>query len=76
MDGEIFAKTYRQVSPGVYVKATPIWAKIAKQSGSVVTKEGQSHYQTGDYLVCNNQDGTDVYCISRSKFESMYELDE
>jgi hypothetical protein len=42
----------------------------------VVTKEGKSHYQSGDYLVYNNEDGTDAYCISAAKFESMYELEE
>jgi len=26
--------------------------------------------------VSNNEDGTDAYCISAAKFESMYELDE
>lgn len=76
VDGEVFAKTYRKIKPGIYVKKTPIWAEVATQSGSVVTKEGESHYQKGDYLVSNNEDGTDAYCISRQKFESMYELDE
>ena len=76
VDGEVFKKTYRKVKPGIYVKTTPIWAEVAAQPGSVVKKEGESHYQSGDYLVYNNEDGTDVYCISAAKFESMYELDE
>ena len=76
VDSEVFAKTYRQVSPGMYVKSTPIWAEVAKQSGTVVTKDGQSNYEAGDYLVYNNEDGTDAYCISREKFNSMYEPDE
>jgi len=76
VDGEVFAKTYRKVNPGIYVKTTPIWAEVASQPGSVVTIEGESHYQSGDYLVSNNEDGTDAYCISAAKFESMYELDE
>ncbi len=76
VDGEVFEKTYRKVKPGIYVKATPIWAEVAAQSGIVFTKEGESHYQSGDYLVYNNEDGTDAYCISVAKFESMYELDE
>jgi hypothetical protein len=42
----------------------------------VNTKEGSSHYQKGDYLVYNNQDGTDSYCVSADKFESTYEPDE
>jgi hypothetical protein len=76
VDGDIFARTYRRVGPGLYVKTTPIWAEVATESGSVVTKEGRSHYQAGDYLVFNNEDGTDAYCISMAKFDSMYEPDE
>jgi hypothetical protein len=42
----------------------------------VETKEGQSHYRAGDYLVSNNEDGSDAYAISAAKFESMYVPDE
>jgi len=49
---------------------------VATARGSVVTNEGKSFYKAGDYLVYNNEDGTDAYCISADKFESMYELDE
>ena len=76
VDGAVFARTYRKISPGIYLKTTPIWAEMASESGQVDTKEGVSHYQAGDYLVSNNEDGTDAYCISAAKFESMYELDE
>lgn len=76
VDGGVFAGTYRSVGPGVYVKTTPIWAERASQPGSVVTKEGRSHYRAADYLVSNNKDGTDAYCISAEKFNAMYELDE
>lgn len=76
VDRDIFAKTYRRVSPGVYVKTTPVWAEVATTPGSIVTNEGRSFYRIGDYLVSNNEDGTDAYCISTDKFESMYELDE
>ena len=76
VDGEVFARTYRKISPGIYVKTTPIWAEVASEPGQVDTKEGVSRYQAGDYLVSNNEDGTDAYCISAAKFESMYELDE
>jgi len=76
VDAGVFSKTYRSVGQGIYVKTTPIWAEKATQPGSVATKEGRSHYNAGDYLVSNNEDGTDGYCISAAKFESMYELDE
>ena len=73
---EVFAKTYRRLNPGIYVKTTPIWAEQAFEPGKVATREGVSHYHSGDYLVYNNEDGTDAYCISAVKFESMYELYE
>jgi len=76
VDAKVFAETYRKTGAGTYVKTTPIWAQIATQEGSVATKEGRSHYQSGDYLVYNNSDGTDAYCISAAKFEAMYELVE
>jgi hypothetical protein len=76
VDAEVFANTYRKTGEGIYVKTTPIWAEVASQPGSVATKEGESHYQSGDYLVSNNEDGTDAYCISAAKFKTMYELDE
>lgn len=76
VDAGVFAKTYRKTGEGIYVKTTPIWAEVATETGRVITIEGESHYQSGDYLVYNNEDGTDAYCISASKFESMYELDE
>ena len=76
LDREVFAATYRQVRPGHFSKITPVWAAVAIAPGVVRTKEGASHYDAGDYLVANNEDGTDAYCISAAKFESMYELDE
>jgi len=57
------------------VKTAPVWAEQAKAPGAVKTKEGQSHYEAGDYLVFNNEDGSDGYCMSASKFEAMYEAD-
>ena len=74
VDNEVFKKTYRSIGEGKYIKYTPVWAKVATEDGSVITKEGKSHYKKGDYIVYNNQDGTDAYCIRRTKFESMYEL--
>jgi len=76
VDREVFEKTYRMVEHGSYVKITPIWAEVATKAGKVKTKEGESHYEEGDYIVSNNEEGTDEYCISAEKFESMYEPDE
>ena len=73
VDADVFARTYRWLSPGVYLKTTPVWAEVAESSGSIETKEGRSHYSAGDYLVFNEEDGGDGYCMSRQKFEPMYE---
>jgi hypothetical protein len=75
VDAEVFARTYRPVGPAQYAKATAVWAQVADAAGSVPTKEGVSHYAAGDYLVSNNEDGTDAYCMTAEKFESMYEPD-
>jgi hypothetical protein len=78
VDAEVFARTYRPIERerGRFVKTTPVWAEKASEAGSVETKEGRSHYEAGDYLVFNQEDGGDAYCIGAAKFESMYELDE
>lgn len=76
VDGEVFARTYRELSPGNFVKTTPIWAEVATEAGAVETIEGQSHYDAGDFLVSNREDGGDAYRIRAGKFESMYELDD
>jgi hypothetical protein len=76
VDADSFAKTYRQVGRGAYVKTTPIWAEAAEAGGTVATKEGHTAHAAGDYLVSNNEDGSDSYAISAEKFRAMYELDE
>ena len=77
VDQESFANTYVQVAPGQFIKSTPIWATQAEESGSVRTKEGKSEYVAGDYITCNNEDGTDTYTIPKAKFETTYiEVDE
>jgi hypothetical protein len=73
VNGDVFARTYRRISTGVYLKITPIWAEVATSSGSIETKEGLSHYAAGDYLVFNEEDGEDGYCVKREKFEAMYD---
>jgi len=76
VNADVFDRTYRKIGRGTYVKVMPVWAEVAASPGVVSTKEGESHYQAGDYLVCNNEDGTDAYSVSAEKFEAMYELDE
>ena len=76
VDQNVFAATYHQVDPGRFIKTTFIWAEIATEAGVLETKEGQTHYQAGDYLVSNNEDGSDSYCVPAQKFESIFTPDE
>lgn len=76
IDQDVFADTYRKVETGRYVKVTPVWAEQSKEPGSVATKEGESFYEAGDYVVSNREDGGDAYCIAKETFERMYEPDE
>ena len=73
VDADSFANTYREVSQGVYRKATPVWAERAGAAGRVPTKEGSTDYQAGDYLVSNGPDGQDAYAVAAAEFEAMYE---
>jgi hypothetical protein len=73
---ETFAQTYRETGRGTYVKVGLIWAELAREAGSVATKEGRTNYAAGDYVVSNYEDGTDSYAISAVKFADLYELDE
>jgi hypothetical protein len=72
---ETFRRTYRELSPGRWVKSAPVWAERATTAGSVETKEGRTHYLAGDWLVSNAADGSDSYAISAEKFETLYESD-
>ncbi|MEA3292270.1 MAG: hypothetical protein U9Q71_08255 [Pseudomonadota bacterium] len=76
VDDGVFCRTYREIGQGGYVKTTPVWAEKTIGDGAVRTKEGISRYKAGDYLVSNDEDGRDVYCVSAGKFETLYEIDE
>ena len=76
VDRATFERTYRQVEAGTYVKTTPVWAEVAREAGSVQTKEGVTRYRAGDYLVFNEEQGGDAYAVSADKFEAMYERAE
>lgn len=76
VEQETFARTYRRVALGQYVKVTPVWAEKAAAPGSVPTKEGRTHYAAGDYLVSNDEAGNDPWAIAAERFEQLYEPDE
>ena len=72
VDRETFARTYSAVSPGIYEKVAPVWAKVSEQPGQIATKEGVTHYQAGAYLVYNDPNGKDGYAVDAEAFEKMY----
>ena len=73
VDRETFTGTYRAARPGLYQKVAPVWADVADQDGAIRTKEGLTHYQAGDYLVSNDEQGTDGYAVKAASFEAMYQ---
>lgn len=76
VDAKSFARTYTAEGPGTYVKTGKVWAEQACLAGRVATKEGSTGYEAGDWLVSNEEDGSDAYAVSAKKFEQSYELDE
>lgn len=76
VDADSFARTYSAEGRGTYVKTGKVWAEQAAEAGRVATKEGGTNYESGDWLVSNEEDGSDAYAVSAKKFEESYELDE
>lgn len=73
VDAESFARSYRPAGNGTYLKTAPVWANVAPEAGSVRTKEGETRYDAGDYLVFNEEHGGDPYAVPAGKFAAMYE---
>lgn len=73
VERETFERTYRSVSPGVYKKVQPIWARVADVDGKIQTKEGETHYRAGDVIVFNDEEQRDGYAMTADKFEKLYE---
>jgi len=72
VDADSFQRTYREISRGLYQKETPVWAEVAERDGTIHTKEGDTQYKAGFYLVFNNEDGTDGYAVAPDVFEKRY----
>jgi len=68
-----FENTYTEVSPGRFVKHATVSATQAEEDGSIKTREGETHYKAGDYLVDNSDDGSDCYAVSKERFEKLYQ---
>ena len=73
IDTETFERTYQAVSPGLYEKVAPVWAEVAAEAGTILTKEGATAYLAGDYLVFNAPDRKDGYAIKAETFHQLYE---
>jgi hypothetical protein len=76
VDAKSFARTYTAAGQGTYVKTGKVWAEQAGSAGRVATKEGSTGYEVGDWLVSNEEDGSDAYAVSAKKFKESYEPDE
>jgi len=68
-----FSRTYSRVSEGQYRKTATVIARVAQCAGKVQTREGETHYKKGDYIVDNDGNGSDVYAISADVFHRLYE---
>jgi hypothetical protein len=49
-----------------------VWAEVAQEAGSITTKEGETRYDAGDYLVYNEPEKKDGYSVPAEKFLSQY----
>jgi hypothetical protein len=70
-----FANTYQKIFGNRYRKVAPVWAEVADKDGEIVTKEGLTHYQSGDVIVCNNENKVDCYAIAKDVFVQTYQPD-
>jgi hypothetical protein len=73
VDRDTFETTYEAVGHGVYRKKGFVWARVAEEPGAIRTKEGETHYEAGDYLVFNDPNGWDGYAIKPQRFDELYE---
>lgn len=76
VEEESFKNTYQHIKADQYKKTAPVWAEVTEQAGKISTKEGESEYSAGDYLVYNNADRTDGYATKKQDFESNYQTSE
>ena len=74
VDQEVFARSYEEVSLGVYRKTAIMHAEPATEDGSIGTLEGRTHYKKGDYLVYEKPGQEEgAYAIRKKAFKEMYE---
>ena len=71
---ETVLQAFRANVPAVHAEDGCIeyGATVDADAGSIQTKEGVTHYDPGDYIVSNKEDGSDEYAVAAAKFESLY----
>ena len=69
-----FRDSYRCLYGDWYLKVAPVWAEQATAPGRIETREGQSSYSAGDYLVYNQPNRIDGYTVPKQEFENNYRL--
>ena len=73
VERKTFERTYQMISPGVYVKVQPIWARVSEVDGKIRSKEGSTYYRAGDMIVFNDEEERDGYAMTVERFERLYE---
>lgn len=76
IDRQVFARCYRQRSPGRYEKVTAVWAEKVSEAGSVRTHEGRTDFEPGDYLLYDAAEGGQGWAMQAERFHHLYEPDE
>jgi hypothetical protein len=64
------------VSSGLYKKVAPVWAEVAAESGTILTKAGSTAYLAGDYVVFDAPDRKSGYAMKAETFRQLYESSE
>ncbi len=70
---ETFARTYRMESPGLYRKIAPVWARVAQAAGTVLSEEGETEYEPGDYIAFHTPDAELGWAVKPAKFHERYD---
>lgn len=68
----VFNRTYRPCGPGRYRKVGHVYAVRADEAGRIATKEGETAYRVGDYVVGDRPEGGNFYAMEPDKFHEKY----
>ena len=71
---DTFTRTYRMERPGLYRKITPVWARVAHAKGTVLSEEGETEYEPGDYVAFHAPGAELGWAVKPAKFRERYDL--